>query len=144
MKNEFCDYLSRNDFDKKIECSSEQLAREAFVRMDAQIELWMQKVMYLTDQVKPQIQYDRSEFTEIIEQFAGMDENSSKTLLIGDQLYFWSNGKLFCERKLCIPKGQLREVLQLCHEQANHPGPERTILQFLKHFTPRRASPNFV
>ena len=41
IKNELSDYISRNNFDALIGESSEALAREAFQRMDVQLDLSM-------------------------------------------------------------------------------------------------------
>ena len=41
IKNELSDYISRNNFDPLIGESSEALAREAFQRMDVQLDLSM-------------------------------------------------------------------------------------------------------
>ena len=49
-------------------------------------------------------------------------------------MFFRTQNKLFCERKLAIPKAKLLEVLHVCHESNNHPGAERTLLFFLKNF----------
>ena len=40
-KNELSDYISRNNFDALVGESSEALAREAFQRMDVQLDLSM-------------------------------------------------------------------------------------------------------
>ena len=41
IKNELSDYISRNIFDALIGESSEALAKEAFQRMDVQLDLFM-------------------------------------------------------------------------------------------------------
>ena len=41
IKNELSDYISRNNFDALIGESSEALAKEAFQRMDVQLDLSM-------------------------------------------------------------------------------------------------------
>ena len=41
MQNELSDYISRNNFDALIGESSEALAKEAFQRMDVQLDLYM-------------------------------------------------------------------------------------------------------
>ena len=42
IKNQLSDYMSRNNFDALIGESSEALAKEAFQRMDVQLDLSMQ------------------------------------------------------------------------------------------------------
>ena len=41
VKNEFADYISRNNFDALIGARSEALAKEAFSRMDVHVDLNM-------------------------------------------------------------------------------------------------------
>jgi len=49
LKNEFCDYLSRHAFDEKIDEEFESLVREAFVKMDCQLDLGLQQILVLSD-----------------------------------------------------------------------------------------------
>ena len=47
LKNELCDWLSRESFDDKISASSEQLSREGFAKMDVHLDLGVSKVALL-------------------------------------------------------------------------------------------------
>ena len=58
----------------------------------------------------------------------------NKTQFDDCKLWFRTQRKLFCERKLVIPHKKLDEILKICHESNNHPGAERTILFFLGNF----------
>ena len=49
LKNEFCDFLSRNAFDQLIDCHFEELAKEAFVKMDAQLDFFLRIILLLSD-----------------------------------------------------------------------------------------------
>ena len=51
IKNELCDFLSRIAFEDMIDEDFENLAREAFVRMDTQIDLYMESIFILTDRI---------------------------------------------------------------------------------------------
>ena len=48
LKNELCDWLSRENFDQKISTSSEALSREAFQNMDVHLDLTMSKAELLS------------------------------------------------------------------------------------------------
>ena len=48
LKNEFCDWLSRENIDDKISASSESLSREAFQRMNVHLKLTMTKAELLS------------------------------------------------------------------------------------------------
>ena len=48
LKNELCDWLSRENFDEKISASSEALSREAFQKMDVHLDLTMSKAELLS------------------------------------------------------------------------------------------------
>ena len=39
--NELSDYLSRNSFDERLGQSSEEMAKDAFAKMDVQLDLFM-------------------------------------------------------------------------------------------------------
>ena len=41
LKNELSDYLSRNSFDERLGQSSEGMAKDAFAKMDVQLDLFM-------------------------------------------------------------------------------------------------------
>ena len=51
IKNELCDFLSRNAFEDIIDQSFDELARDAFVRMDTQIDLYMESIFVISDKV---------------------------------------------------------------------------------------------
>ena len=48
LKNELCDWLSRENFDEKISASSEALSREALQKMDFHLDLTMSKAELLS------------------------------------------------------------------------------------------------
>ena len=49
LKNEFCDFLSRNAFNSLIDCNFDDLAKEAFVKMDAQLDFFLKRIFLLSD-----------------------------------------------------------------------------------------------
>ena len=44
IKNELCDYISRNNFDEKFQVEIEELAKKAFQHMDVQLDLRLEEV----------------------------------------------------------------------------------------------------
>ena len=48
LKNELCDWLSRENTDEKSSASSEALSREAFQKMDVHLDLTMSKAELLS------------------------------------------------------------------------------------------------
>ena len=130
LKNELCDYLSRNAFQELIEVDFENLAKEAFTRMDTQIDLWMHEILSLSQMVNiSEVDYAQGDFSEI---WQSVPPHQSS--LLHGKFYYKSGSKLFCERKLVVPRAHLPEVLKMCHQTNNHPGSERTLLFFLKYF----------
>ena len=207
LKNEFCDWLSRLDFDHKFDFEFEKLAHEAFERMDSQLDLSMRT---FTDQcqcgqlplipVEPAEQqqeglqqcncsplfnsghvvsdtsyvsrassenvflsslsthlpsdrfcniltllqnlprevnedmYKNSEFSEV-----WFSLEPWKAKVISDFLWFRTDAKLFCERKLAIPNSELPIFSTWVHKINGHPGPERTMFFFLRNFYVQRT-----
>ena len=130
LKNELCDFLSRSNFEQKLDLNFEELAQSAFAKMDSQLDLWLQKVLFLSEKFSiEEKDYLDSEFQEIWRKL-----QLNKTQFEDGKLWFRSEKKLFCERKLVIPHKKLDEVIKICHESNNHPGAERTILFFLGNF----------
>ena len=67
IKNELCDWLSRHAFEEKVGVDFDAIAREAFVRMDCQLDLGLQcKLLIITDELKFSEEiYKGSEFEEL-------------------------------------------------------------------------------
>jgi len=66
LKNELCDFLSRNAFESKINEDFEDLVKEAFVKMNAQLDLTLQKMFFLSDKAQVGEQdYVDSEFDDL-------------------------------------------------------------------------------
>ncbi len=130
LKNELCDFLSRNAFDELINHDFEELAKEAFVKMDAQLDFYLRRIFLLSDKFPMSADdYVNSEFGP-----HWQTGEPSKTFFMDEHMFYRTDQKLFCERKLVTPKTKVPMVLKMCHESNNHPGAERTVLFFLKHF----------
>ena len=46
-RNELCDFLSRGEFENKFQLQFEEAAKDAFQRMDAQLDLFFYRKCYL-------------------------------------------------------------------------------------------------
>ena len=131
MKNEMCDWLSRQDFDKLTGMEFESLASEAFIRMDKQLDLRVEVVNVLGEcgvKLLPS-DFSQSEFKDVWQKLSphAMDFHEEK-------MFYRTDNELFCERKLVVPLSKVPEVLKWAHHANGHPGPERTTWFFLQHF----------
>ena len=55
IKNEYVDFISRNVFDRKFQVDSEKLAEQAFAKMDAHLDLFIEGISVVSwkiDEVK--------------------------------------------------------------------------------------------
>ena len=130
LKNELCDFLSRNVFEEKLNVEFDSLVKDDFTKMDSQLDLWLHKIMFLSEKftLTPEDYQD----DDLKETWQTIPLN--KTHYLDGNVWFKTETKLFCERKLVVPQKKLDEVLKVSHETNNHPGPERTLLFFLSHF----------
>jgi len=129
-RNELCDFLSRSDFENKFQIQFEEAAKEAFQRMDCELDLFLQRIFSLSHNVSVNEEmYLDSDLKEIWESL-----EVGKSALINSEVWLKTKGGLFCEGKLAIPHQVLRACLHECHKSNNHPGAERTLLFFLSHF----------
>ena len=129
LKNEWCDWLSRSSFNQKFDLEFESLAQDAFEKMDSQLDLSLQVLsMELKDFDVP-LEYGSSEYVSVWN-----DLEAWKAQVIENGLWFKTKDKLFCEKKLAIPKDSLPQVALWIHRSHGHPGPERTLWSFLQNF----------
>ena len=115
IKNELSDYISRNNFDALIFESSEALAREAFQRMDVQLDLSMRTAgilegWSLTD-------YE-SEYKEILKTLSTCLE----ARVIDGHQWYKSNQYLFYEERTVVPDARLDGCLRWSHLSSGHTG----------------------
>ena len=57
LKNELSDYLSRNSLDERLGQSSEEMAKDAFAKMDVQLDLFIKTS-------RPQKKWEKEELLE--------------------------------------------------------------------------------
>ena len=130
LKNEATDFLSRNAFDEKINNDSDQLAKEAFARMDKQLDLTMQCVLRISHELNiEENDYNNSEWKEIWKSL-----EIHKSNILDSKLYYRTKDELFCERRLVIPENKLNDTLLWSHRANGHPGADRTVWFFLQNF----------
>ena len=102
IKNELSDYISRNNFDALIGESSEQLAKEAFQRMDVQLDLSMRTAGVLEGWSLTDYQ---SEYQEIVQTLStGLEPR-----VIDGHQWYKSNQYLFYKRGTGGPPTQNRQ-----------------------------------
>ena len=126
IKNEMPDFLSRNCFDAMLGQKTEDMAKQAFQRMDEHLDLVVQEVpLELSWKTSDLLK----EFKEILTDLA---VNQSK-LIDGVQWSRTTEG-LYREDLKCVPETRLHGLLAWLHKLNGHPGPERTRWFFERHF----------
>ena len=124
IKNELSDYISRNNFDALIGESSEALAKEAFQRMDVQLDLSMRTAGILEGWSLTDYQ---SEYEEILQTLStGLEPR-----VIDGHQWYKNNQYLFYEDRIVVPEARLDGCLQWSHLSSGHTGANRSV-DFLK------------
>ena len=120
IKNELSDYISRNNFDALIGESSEALAREAFQRMDVQLDLSMRTAGILEGWSLTDYQ---SEYKEILQTLStGLEPR-----VIDGHQWYKNNQYLFYEDRIVVPEARLDGCLQWSHLISGHTGANRSV-----------------
>ena len=119
-KNELSDYTSRNNFDALIGESSEALAKEAFWRMDVQLDLSMRTAGILEGWSLTDYQ---SEYKDVLQTLStGLDPP-----VIDGHPWYKYNQYLFYEDRIVLPVAQLDGCLQWSHLSSGHSGANRSV-----------------
>ena len=124
IKNELCDYLSRNCFDSLVGADTEMMAEEAFAKRDQHLDLFTRKEKLLSWSMKNLT----ADYSDILDQ---LTIGSSK-ILDGVQ---WSSTSthLYREDLIWVPKDYKETMLEWAHKTDGHPGVERTLWFFQKY-----------
>ena len=127
IKNEMSDYISRNNFDALIGESSETLAKEAFQRMDVQLELSMRTAgilegLSLTDY--------QSVYKAILQT---LSTRLRPGVIYGHQWYK-NNQYLFYKDRIVAPEARLDGCLQWSELSSGHTGANRSVDIFCECF----------
>ena len=120
IKNELSDYISRNNFHALIGESSEALPKEAFQRMDVQLDLSMRTAgifegWSLTDY--------QSEYKEILQTLS----TGLKPRVIDGHQWYKNNQYLFYEDRIVMPEARLDGCSQWSHLSSGHTGANRSV-----------------
>ena len=127
MKNQLSDYTSRNNFDALIGESSETLVKEAYQRMDVQLDLPMRTTGILEGWGLTTYQ---SEYKDILQTLStGLEPR----VLDG---YHWykNNHYLFYEYRRVVPEAQLDGCLQWSHLSSGPTGANHSVDFFCECF----------
>ena len=115
IKNELSDYIWRNNFNALIGESSEALAKEAFQRMDVQLDLSMRTAGNLEGWSLTDYQ---SEYKEILQTLStGLEPR-----VIDGHQWYKNNQYLFYEDRIVVPEARLDGCLQWSHLSSGHTG----------------------
>ena len=127
VKNECADYISRNNFDDIIGARSEELAKEAFIRMDVHLDLNMTFIRPLDG--LQQVEYLK-EFGDI---YKRLEKRLETALFNLDQ---WKRDKtyLWHEDRKVVPSDHIPALLKWTHESSGHVGANSTLKVFKQWF----------
>ena len=127
IKNEMADYISRNNFDALLGESSEALAKEAFQRMDVQLDLSMRTAGVLEGWSLRDYQ---AEYQCV---FSTLSDGLEACLIDGDRWYK-DNQYLYYEDRIVVPEARLNGSLQGAHHSSGHTGCNRSAAFFSERF----------
>ena len=119
MKNELPDYISRNNFDGLIGISSEALAKEAFQRIDIQLDLSMRTAGILEGWSLTDYQ---SEYKDILQTLSTCLEPR----VIDGYQWYKNNQYLFYEDRIVVPEARFDGCLRWAHLSPGHTGANRS------------------
>ena len=120
IKNRLSDYISRNNFDALIGESSEALAKEAFQRMDVQLDLFMTTAGILEGWSLADYQ---SEYEEILQTLStGLEPR-----VIDGHQWYKNNQYLFYEDRIFVPEARLDGCVQWSHLSSRQTGANRSV-----------------
>ena len=113
VKNECADYIRRNNFDDMIGARSEELAKEAFSRMDVHLDLNMTMIRPLDG--LQQVQY----LKELGDIYKRLEKRLEPALVNQEQ---WKQDKtyLWHEDRIVVPSDRIPALLKWTHESSGH------------------------
>ena len=123
VKNECADYISRNNCDNMIGSRSEELAKEAFSRMDVHLDLNM-TMMRPLDGLR-QVEYVK-EFGDIYKRL----EKRLEPVLVNQEQWKQDKTYLWHEDLIVVPSDRIPALLKWTHESSGHVGANRTLRLF--------------
>ena len=120
IKNEMADYISRNNFGALLADSSEALAKEAFQRMDVQLDLSMRTAGVLEGW---SLRDYHAEYKCVLN---SLSDGLEARVIDGDRWYK-DNQYLYYEDRIVVPEEQLDGCLQRAHRSSGHTGCNRSV-----------------
>ena len=120
IKNEQADCISRNNFDALLGESSESLAKEAFQRMDVQLDLSMRSVGVLEGW---SLRDSREEYQCVLQT---LSDGLEARLIDGDHWYKDSQ-YLYYEDRIVVLEARLDGCVQWAHPSSGHTGCNRFV-----------------
>ena len=123
VKNECADYISRNNFDDMIGARSEELAKEAFSRMDVHLNLNMTMIRPL----------DGLQQVEYLKELGDIYKRLEKRLepaLVNQEQWKLDKTYLWHEDRIAVPSDRIPALLKWTHESSGHVGAIRTLKLF--------------
>ena len=130
LKNELSDYLSPTNFDERLQMESDDLSKEAFQRMDTQLDLSLEKHELLSV-INPK-DYEE-EYKDVLDKLG-----EAKYAIIEDVLWsVGSNGLLRNEIRTCVPAQHLNKILLWVHDVEGHPESRSWLWAFNRFFYTR-------
>ena len=127
VKNQCADYISRKNFDNMIGARSEELAKEAFSRMDVHLDLNMTMIRPL-DGLR-QVEYLK-EFGDIYKRL----EERLEPVLVNQEQWKRDRTYLWHEDRIVLPRDRILALLKWTHECSGHVGASRTLQLFKQWF----------
>ena len=120
IKNEMADHISRNNFDALLGESSEALSKEAFQRMDVQLDLSMRTAGVLEGW---SLRDYHAEYKCVVN---SLSDGLGARLIDGDR-WFKDNQYLYYEERIVMPEARLDGCLQWAHLTSGHTGCNRSV-----------------
>ena len=127
IKNECADYCSRRNLDDMIGARSEELAKEAFSRMDVHLDFNMTMISPLDG--LQQVEYLK-EFRDI---YKRVEKRLEPALVNQEQ---WKRDKIYLwhEDQIVVPSNLIPALLKWTNELSGHVGANRTLKLFKQWF----------
>ena len=127
VKNECADYISHDNFDDMIGAWCEELAKEAFSRIDVHLDLNMTMIRPL-DRLR-QVEYLK-EFGDIYKRL----EKHLESVLVNHQQWKRDKTYLWHEDRIVVPSDGFPALLKWTKESSGHVGANRTLQPFQQWF----------
>ena len=127
IKNEMADYISRNNADALLGESSEALAKEAFQRMDVQLDLSMRTACVLEG---PSLRDYHAEYKCVLSSLS----DGLEARLIDSDRWYKDNQYLYYEDRIVMPEARLDGCLQWANLSSGHTWCNRSVDFFTKRF----------